>query len=545
MKWFLNLPTRTKLSLSFGVMIILLAVAMGAGYQGITAIRQSQKNLYEQEFANAVDIKDVRANQNAQREDVLAMILLTSRPDQEAQHDDIKNRSKKVDELMQGLIQRSASFPGVLSKLQEFETMRNAFRETRDAQVIPLIYEGRIDEAKKLLFGVQEERNAKMLLLANQLVEEMEKMAQTAVDDSNRSAVQAVRIFVTAAVIALVLGIGMVLFLGRAIANPLREISRVAERVASRDLTVSVPSGNRGDEVGTLAQTFRRMVEDLRQVTREITEGVNVLASSSSEILAATTQVASSAVETATAVAETTTTVEEVKQTAQVSSQRAKYVLESGQKSVQVSQAGKKAVEQTIDGMNRIREQTESIAENVVRLSEQSQAIAEIIAAVNDLAEQSKLLAVNAAIEAAKAGEQGKGFAVVAQEVKNLAEQSKQATSQIRTILGDIQKATNAAVMATEQGSKAVEAGAKQSMEAGESIKVLADSIAEGAQAATQIAASAQQQLIGMDQVAVAMENIKQASAQNVSGTRQAETAAQNLHQLAQKLRQLAEQYRL
>ncbi len=227
-----------------------------------------------------------------------------------------------------------------------------------------------------------------------------------------------------------------------------------------------------------------------RIITSQIRESVTQISSSSAEILAMTTQVASSASETATSVSETTTTVEEVKQTSQVSSQKAKYVSESAHKTMQVSQSGKKSVDESIKVMNHIREQMQAIAESIVRLSEQSRAIGEIISTVNDLAEQSNLLAVNASIEAAKAGEQGKGFAVVAQEVKNLAEQSKQATAQVRTLLNDVQKATAAAVMATEQGNKAVEAGVKQSTEAGESIRTLADSIAESAQAATQIAAS-------------------------------------------------------
>jgi methyl-accepting chemotaxis protein len=193
--------------------------------------------------------------------------------------------------------------------------------------------------------------------------------------------------------------------------------------------------------------------------------------------------------------------------------------------------------------MQRIREQVESIGESIVRLAEQGQAIGEIIATVNDLADQSNLLAVNAAIEAAKAGDQGKGFAVVAQEVKSLAEQSKQATAQVRGILGDIQKATGGVVMATEQGSKAVAAGVKLSVEVGESIRVLADSIEAAARAATQIAVSAQQQLVGMDQVAQAMQHIQQASAQNVASTKQTESAAQNLRDLGQTLKQLVEQY--
>jgi len=112
-------------------------------------------------------------------------------------------------------------------------------------------------------------------------------------------------------------------------------------------------------------------------------------------------------------------------------------------------------------------------------------------------------------------------------------------------LAGEIQKATGAAVMATEQGSKAVEAGLKQSGEAGESIRLLAESVSEATQAATQIAASSQQQMVGMDQVALAMENIKQASLQNVAGTRQAETAAHGLHELGQKLKHLAEQFKV
>jgi methyl-accepting chemotaxis protein len=278
-----------------------------------------------------------------------------------------------------------------------------------------------------------------------------------------------------------------------------------------------------------------------RSITRQLRDAISQLSTSSGEIVAMTTQVASGATETATAVSETTTTVEEVKQTSQVANQKAKYVSETAQRSAQVSKAGKASVDDTIEGMSHIKTQTDSIAHSIVTLSEQSQAIGEIIATVNELAEQSNMLAVNAAIEAAKAGEQGKGFAVVAQEVKSLAEQSKQATVQVRAILSDIQKATHAAVMATEQGSKAVESAVKQSSSTGEAIRGLTDSIAEAAQAATQIAASSQQQLVGMDQVAIAMENIKQASTQNVAATKQAEEAAKNLNQLGHRLRSLIE----
>lgn len=373
-------------------------------------------------------------------------------------------------------------------------------------------------------------------------------------------------------------------FITRDIAGPLREISLMSERIAVGDLSQMPTASNRNDEVGMLAQMFARMteslkgmagvagsiaagdlrvkvqphsekdvlgnaflamVDNLRKLTAELSEGINVLSVSANEISTSTSQFAASATETATAVGETTTTVEEVKQTAQLSSQKARAVSESAQKVAQISQTGKKATEEAFEGMTRIRQQMESIAESMVRLSEQSQAIGQIVATVEDLAAQSNLLAVNAAIEAAKAGEHGKGFAIVAQEVKSLAEQSKQATGQVRTILNDIQKATSAAVMATEQGTKAVEAGAKQSEQAGHSIQALAGSVAEAAQAAAQIAASSQQQLVGVDQVASAMGSVKQASTQNVDSARQLESAARNLKQLGGNLKQLVERYKV
>ena len=285
------------------------------------------------------------------------------------------------------------------------------------------------------------------------------------------------------------------------------------------------------------------MLENLRGLVGETREGINILGTSASEILAVTVQVAARTTETAAAISETSATADEVRQAADLSAEKAKYVSDSSQKSIQIGTAGKQAMDDTVTVILRIQDQMELIADSIVRLSEQSQAIGEIIASVTDLADQSNLLAVNAAIEAAKAGEHGRGFAVVAQEVRSLAEQSKQATAQIRTILNDVQKATSSAVMATEQGGRAVEAGVRQSREAGEAIRLLADVITEAAQAATQIAASSQQQLVGMNQVAQAMENINQAGSQNAISTRQAETTAQDLYQLGQRLKHLVEQY--
>jgi len=346
--------------------------------------------------------------------------------------------------------------------------------------------------------------------------------------------------------VAIALAIMISIFLTQSITRPLKISVQTANEIASKDLTGDLTVyEKRGDEFGIMIQSFSKMIENLREQIQRILDGVNVLASSSSEIFASTTQIASGSAETAAAISETTTTVEEVRQAAQLSSQKAKSLSDSAQHVAQVSQSGQKAVNETIDGMNRIREQMEIIAQTVVRLSEQSQSIGGIIASVTDIADQSNLLAVNAAIEAARAGDQGKGFAVVAQEIRNLAEQSKQSTMQVRNILNDVQKATNAAVLATEQGNKAVEAGVKQSVQAGEAIRILTDSSAEAAQVSTQIVASSQQQLVGMDQIGIAMQSINQAGMETSASMTQAEDSAKNLHELGQKLKELVEQFKM
>ncbi|MEJ8554565.1 methyl-accepting chemotaxis protein [Tepidibacter sp. Z1-5] len=360
-----------------------------------------------------------------------------------------------------------------------------------------------------------------------------------------KSAHKLKNIMIAILIFAAILIIIFSVIISSSIATPLIKMANVASRIAKGDLTVEVDEEKRSDEIGTLTKAIGNMLNNLREQTRETSNVINVLAASVNEITVSLTQVTTGAAQTSSAVSETTATVEEVKQTVYVSSEKTKNVSNSAKKSLEISKVGSKATEDTLQGMNVINSQMQEIAESIIALSEQSQNISELIESVDNISEQSNILAVNASIEAAKAGEHGKGFSIVAQEIRNLAEQSKQGTKQIRNILRDIQKAANTAVMTTEKGIKLVDAGMKQAGEAGYSIHQLMENINISAQSAIQIEASSQQQLIGMDQVAIAMEGINEASIQNVDSMKQLEEATNGLQEMGYRLKQLNEKYKV
>lgn len=287
------------------------------------------------------------------------------------------------------------------------------------------------------------------------------------------------------------------------------------------------------------------MLKMIIQIAREINRGVEVLGSSASEILSTVTEIYTGAAETATAVSETTTTVEEVRQTAMVSNQKAQTLMMSSQKAADSAERGRDSVSEVIESMKKIDEQMGNISETILRLAEQNRKIGEITSTVADIADQSNLLAVNAAIEAAKAAEHGRGFTVVAQEIRTLADQSKRATMQVKDILNEINKSVTNAVGVTQQGSATVEEGKKLVALCGEAIDVLSDNVEEATQASVQISSSNKQQMAGMEQIVPAMENIKQASEQNVNGIKQTQTAANDLKMLGVKLKEIVEKYNL
>jgi methyl-accepting chemotaxis protein len=314
----------------------------------------------------------------------------------------------------------------------------------------------------------------------------------------------------------------------------LNEIALAAKRIADGDLTAILMPRSEKD---VFMDAFNRMIENIAVVTVQFQESMSIMGTAATEILGAVNDSAASASQTAVAATETSTIVEEVRRTAHVCSEKAQQVSESAQTTAKTSAMGRKAMEDIIEGMSRIREQVDLIAESMLALGDKSQSISGIIGTVDDLAKQSHLLAVNAQIEASRAGEFGRGFRVVAQEVKKMAEQSKNATAKVRNLIQEIQLATHAATIATELGGKTVEDALAQSRQAGESIVALAGNVVQSAEAASQIAASTQEQLTGVDHVAWAMESINKSCSEHRTAINRVEVATHRLDEIGTKLK--------
>lgn len=240
MKWFLDFKTRSKFYVSFGLMIALMVGVIVIAYGCITAIKESQKNLYQVSFANTQDLLTLRAEQSGVRAALLSMMAITQRSEQDAWQQDINERGKNIDAITRRLLERNRNNPHLSGKLEQLDTIREAFAQTRDT-IIPLVYAGKTEQARVLALGIQDERYQKMRAIAQQLGSEAAEQARTAVAESEQLAHEAVRLLTIIGIVATVLAVIIDLFMNRIIAEPLRTVSDIAERVASGDLTVNVP----------------------------------------------------------------------------------------------------------------------------------------------------------------------------------------------------------------------------------------------------------------------------------------------------------------
>jgi methyl-accepting chemotaxis protein len=314
----------------------------------------------------------------------------------------------------------------------------------------------------------------------------------------------------------------LIFSIGRMLSRSFRELNLAADQLANGDLRVKIPDlGN--NEMGVLANSFNKMTKNLASLIKSSQEASGKMLETLNNLKKIIVMQVSSATEQASSVNETTSATQQIKASSNVTLEKAKELGESANQTRKEGEKGLESVQDAVKGMQLIKEKVEVIAQTILNLSEHTRQIGETISSVAGIAQQSKLLSLNASIEAAKAGEAGKGFAVVAAEVRNLAEQSQQATNTVRKILQDIQQATEKAVMATEAGSKEVVEGLVLANKTGGAIGQLSQVINDTVSATQQIVVALQQEAGGVDQIAIAMEEINKSTEQLTKVSRQIE----------------------
>jgi methyl-accepting chemotaxis protein len=320
------------------------------------------------------------------------------------------------------------------------------------------------------------------------------------------------------------------------------EYSAHSSNVALGDLTRRLKI-ERTDAMGKLGADLNTMTERLAEITKKINQACQNMTTSLDEVKQASDQQSIGVTEQASSINEITASLDEIDKSATQTMEKAKILGQLANQTSEKGQLGLQAVEQSIAGMNSVREKVQLIATSILALSNQTQQVGEITSVVNTLAQQSKMLALNASIEAAKAGEAGKGFAVVATEIKNLAEQSEQSTIQVQKILEEIRRATEKAVIVTEEGTKGVDKGTGLVEQMGGIVTSLADTIYETMIASQQIEAAVRQESLGIEQITAGMNEINQVTASFVATVKQSTESINQLDKLAKNIKECVDFY--
>lgn len=321
------------------------------------------------------------------------------------------------------------------------------------------------------------------------------------------------------------------------VVNPINAISSVTNTISSSgDLTKEINIKSR-DEIGHLASYFNDMVKYLRSLVGHIQGAGLKISTVSAQLLATAEQQTSGATEEAASVSEITATVEELSATTSQIADNASEVIKITEQTLKGAEVGQKAVLDTIAAMDDIKNKSRETTGKILALGEHTQKIGDIVDIIDDIANQTKLLSLNAAIEAAKAGEYGKGFAVVAVEIRQLAESVVKSTSKIKSFITEIQSASNASVMATEESMKGIESGVALTRKAGSILEEILTIARQTADSANQIGVAIQQQNVATEQVAISMKEVANVARQSAAGSKESTASASELNKLAEELR--------
>jgi methyl-accepting chemotaxis protein len=419
----------------------------------------------------------------------------------------------------------------------------------QEAEAAILFWEHRLKEAIEGTKAVQTmvhtdiEKAEKELLDASEAIVAslQQSFAQLELEAEHKSEATA-RLLLIVSVITSVLAATLAVVLTRGTIRPIRSLMTIFDKVGGGDLTQRMHTrGN--DEFAQLGSSFNTLITNMH-------EAINSVSCATVEVAAASTEIAASAEEMARSIDEQTRQIGQVSAAVtEMSASIGEVAEKATQTAIQADESGKAAIEggqvvtQAVGDMNEIDATVTESARVVGELGRKSEKISEIIGVINDIADQTNLLALNAAIEAARAGEHGRGFAVVADEVRKLAERTTGATKEVADSINGIRRETELAVQQISAGTARVKQGVERANAAGTSMQAIESKSSIVARLVGEIAAASEEQASATDQISRSVESVNTATSEASCGANQAATAAAQLSAKSEELKSLVERF--
>lgn len=537
-----NMKIGTKLTAGF-LFVALVALVIGlGGYFNLHRIEAGSVRIYAQVAQPLGELTLI--SQDFQRVRVNSHKMLSI--DDIDEHDLMVDRSN---ELIDIITKRSLAYEKTLINAEDkklFANFNKALNEykTQLTTFNKLIMESNKAAANELIVDEYDYAARELQVAIEKLVET--KMAQgKQVSGNNNTLARNASIFMVAlalggSVLAFLLG----MFLSRMITRPLAALADDAQQIASGDLTVQIQSRSK-DEIGVLATSFNSMADSLRGAIRQVSDTSSLLTSAANELLATSESISSGADSVASQAQTVATAGEEMAATSNDIANNCQSAAAGALDASTSASDGSVVVDKTVQAMGQIARRVKETADTVARLGQRSDQIGQIVGTIEDIADQTNLLALNAAIEAARAGEQGRGFAVVADEVRALAERTTRATKEISDMIRSIQAETRSAVTVMEEGVHEVAQGTDEAAKSGVALQTIMELVNNVSMQISQVATAAEEQTATTNEISQNMLQITDVVQQTAQGAKQSEAAAAELSKLAADLEALVHRFKL
>ncbi|QIQ34375.1 methyl-accepting chemotaxis protein [Parageobacillus toebii NBRC 107807] len=530
----MKMTVRKKLYAVFAAVYMLLIALVGIAYYQISTINASYTHLLNDKVSNLIDVKQlevlIRREQGSMRGYLLTGDQASLTNFTKA-HDEYEKLSNKLEKTL-----TKAETKELLARLNELEQQ---FYELGQ-KTFQLKQENNV-EAYTQLITTGRDITTQFDEAAQQLVEIQQKDMNQADKDATSKAASIKVWMIIIGVIALAIGNLLTIYMSLNLSRPLRTLSEAAKRIADGDLTGEKVIIRNRDEIGELAASFNQMTKNLRDVLEQVAMNAEQVAASSEQLTASAEQtskateqialtiqnVAAGVEKQVQSVEETSETIDQMSEGIQQISERAQNVSKIAMQTSERASEGGKTIQTAVAQMNTVNDTVERLAGIVKGLGNRSEQIGKIIEVISGIADQTNLLALNAAIEAARAGEHGRGFAVVADEVRKLAEQSAQSAQQIASLIATIQEETNEAVRSMETVLKEVETGTGAIRTSGEAFQQIQTAVHEVAAHIQDVSASVQQMSAAAEQVVQSMQLVTQIAESAASGTQEVSAATE------------------